>query len=104
MARPEAIDTRDVDAQFAYRAMRPGFGWLGWAASAGQPRLVPWALIVLTILSVGLLYVGVEKLALRVGRDPRVVLLVIVLPGLIRQLGRTGPEIGASALACGGRS
>lgn len=100
LARPEALSLSDVEGQFAYRAMRPAFGWLGWALSAGQPDLVPWALVALTVVSVGLLYIGVEQLALRLGRDPRVAVLVIVLPGVLRVLGRTGPEIAAAGFAC----
>lgn len=100
LSRPDALDVGDPEGQFAYRAMRPAFGWAAWALSFGQPGLVPLALITLTVLSVGLLYLGVDVIAANLGRDRRVAMAVLVLPGVILVLERTGPEIAASAFAC----
>lgn len=99
LARPEALLVED-DGQFAYRAMRPAFGWAATVLSVGQSDVVPWALITLTVSSLGLLFVGAERLTEALGRDPRVAVAVIALPGVIRLLSWTGPEIAASGCAC----
>jgi hypothetical protein len=50
LRRPEVLGTA---TEFAYRAQRPGWGYLAWALSLGQPDLAGWALILLTILACG---------------------------------------------------
>jgi hypothetical protein len=102
MQRPEVLRTDDPAASFAYRAMRPGYGWMAWAASAGQPDAVSWALLALTVASTLALAAGVLDLCESLGRDQRVALVVVVLPGVVRLLGWTGPEIAAAACACFG--
>jgi hypothetical protein len=39
--------------EFSYRAQRPVWGYLTWAASLGQARFTGWVLVALTILSCG---------------------------------------------------
>ncbi|MBS4011130.1 MAG: hypothetical protein KGZ72_10300 [Roseovarius sp.] len=101
LSRPEAIiPSGDRAGELAYRAMRPGFAWGAWALSLGRPELVPAVLIVLTAGSVAVLYEGVRRLAAALGRDPRVAAAAIMLPGVVRLLGWTGPEIAAAGAAC----
>lgn len=100
LARPEALRVGDPPSSFAYRAMRPGFGWAGFVASAGQPGAVAWALVGLTVASVGLLAVAVMDLARAAGRRVDLAALVIAIPGVLHLLSWTGPEIAAAACAC----
>lgn len=85
----------------AYRYQRPGYGWLGWLASGGQRGAVPYALIGLTVASVGVL-VGVLATALqRSGAPPFLALVVLLTPGVMADLVFIGPEVLATALGVG---
>src|SRR4051812_21773940 len=84
LRRPELV--RGGKAEQAYRFQRPLYGWIGGAASGGQARLAPWALIAMTIGSVVLL-AGVVATALAAeGRDPRWAILVALIPGVVTDL------------------
>lgn len=85
-------------ADHAYRWQRPLYGWLGWAASLGQPRWVPEALVGLTVLSAVGLTLAVGAAVRRAGGDSRWALVVVLLPGVIFNLTHVGPETFATAL------
>ena len=50
-----------------YRYMRAGFGWAAWALSLGQPQFVPYAITVVGLISVVLLFFLAWKLRQIVG-------------------------------------
>jgi hypothetical protein len=100
MARPEAL--RAPPAEYAYRWMRPLLGWLGWIWSAGHPDAVPLALIVLTVLSLGVLVGGSGLIATVLGRDAVGALGCLALPGTLVVLEWTGPEALAAGLGLAG--
>lgn len=82
----------------AYRWQRPVLGWLGWAASGGRAAVVPEALVALTVASVVALAVALARAIERAGGDGRWALLAVVLPGVLGNLTRVGPETLAAAL------
>jgi hypothetical protein len=98
LSRPEVL--RAEEPEFAYRATRPGFGWIALLTSLGQPRAVPWALILVTIGSALFLAHAIAELARALGRRPDVGALSVLLPGTLVLLAWSGPEILAAALAC----
>jgi hypothetical protein len=100
LRHPEAI--RLGPSEQAYRLQRPLFGWLGWILSAGQPGAVAWALLWLTILSVGALALVSALVCVHFGRSPLLGLLVLLAPGVTADLWRCGPEALGCALALGG--
>lgn len=57
-------------------------------------------MVLLTLLSTVALALGVARLAVASGGDAVAGILVLTLPGVVRLLGWTGPEIAAAALAC----
>jgi len=57
-------------SEFAYRAQRPVWGYLTWAASVGQSRFTGWTLVVLVILSCGAACAVVGQLLAERGRSP----------------------------------
>ena len=89
--RPELV--RGTEAEQAYRYQRQMYGWLGWLASAGQAGAVAWALIVLTAAAAVLLCVVVADWLAAAGRNPRLALLLLLLPGVLVGLTLIGPEI-----------
>ncbi len=96
VSRPEMV--RGGPDEQAYRYQRPLYGWLGWAASGGQPAAVAWALIALTVASVVVLvYAAATWLDAR-GADPRWGLAIIALPGAFVDLTWVGPEALGTAL------
>lgn len=97
---PEGI--RGPAEEQAYRLQRPLFGWLGWAASGGDPGRVASALMVLIVLSVGALG-GVAAWGCgRFGVSPLWGLLVYAAPGVLDDLFRGTPEVLGAALAGAG--
>jgi hypothetical protein len=100
MRHPEAI--RFGPSEEAYRLQRPLYGWLGWILSAGRPGTVAWALLWLTILSVGALGLVSALVSAHFGRSPLLGLLVLLAPGVLAELWRCGPEALGCALALGG--
>jgi hypothetical protein len=96
MRRPELI--RGGEAEQAYRLQRPLYGWLGWAASGGQAGLAPWALIGITIVSVGFLAAVVARFLEELGCDGRWAALIVLIPGVMTDLTWVGPEVLGTAL------
>ena len=96
LRHPEGI--RGGPNEEAYRWQRPLYGWLGWAASGGQPAAVAWALIALTILASALLAVAAALASRAAGRSPLWGLVVLAAPGVAADLIRCGPEVLATAL------
>jgi hypothetical protein len=66
-------------SEFAYRAQRPGWGYLAWALSLGQPQLAGWALILLTILACGFAVGTAGALLQRRGLNPWWALTLLVV-------------------------
>ena len=83
----------------AYRAGRPLFGWLGWAASLGDPGAVPVALLVLTGLGAMVLVAGVALAAAEEGRRADLAILAVMLPGSVALFATPGPEPLGTGLA-----
>jgi hypothetical protein len=99
--RATANDAPD-SAEAAYRAQRPLLGWLAWAASGGQPGVVPAAMLALTIGSAALLAVVAARLAGDLGRRVEAAPLVLLAPGAMVVLGWTGVELLAAGLGLAG--
>jgi hypothetical protein len=98
--RPEQV--RGSASEQAYRYQRMGYGWLGWAASGGQAEAVPWALVAVTVGSVGLLVTAAGTFLLDRGADPRLALLVAVQPAVFIDLTWIGPEVLGTTLVLAG--
>jgi hypothetical protein len=96
-SRPEVFT--DGPDEFVYRAQRPLFGLLVWAASGGQPGAVPVALLVLTCMGVGALAFASTLLADQLGRIRRYAWVTVLLPGSLLIVVILGPEPFAVALA-----
>jgi len=88
----------DGPAEFVYRAQRPMYPWLVWAASFGQPVAVPVALMVVSVLGVGLLAAAGVVLAAHEGRISRFGGLVALMPGSFYTVITFGPEALVTAL------
>lgn len=88
--------------EIAYRYQRGAYGWIGWAASAGQAEPVPWALAVVTCLSVALLVGVVADVIRRQGGPILVALVLLFTPGVITGLFFVGPEVLGTALLVAG--
>jgi hypothetical protein len=95
--RPEQV--RGPASEQAYRYQRMAYGWLGWAASGGRAEAVPWALIAVTVASVGLLVGAGGMLLIDRGADPRLALLLALQPAVFIDLTWVGPEVLGTALA-----
>jgi len=92
LARPAVIGS---SGDYAYRAQRPLWAYLGWLASLGQPALVPWALAALTICSGGAATFVLALLLLRRRLNPWWALGALVV-GVRALMGYT-PELAALA-------
>jgi hypothetical protein len=88
----------DGAGEFVYRAQRPMYGWIVWAASFGQPAAVPVALMVVSVLGVGLLAAAGVALAEHEGRLGRFGGLVALMPGAFYTVITFGPEALATGL------
>ncbi|MCU1496676.1 MAG: hypothetical protein JWM47_629 [Acidimicrobiales bacterium] len=97
---PEVI--RGGSEEQAYRLQRPLYGWVGWVASGGQPGAVAWALIAVTLVSVGLLAAATARAAMAFGGNPLWGLAILAAPGAAVDLIRCGPEALAAALTAVG--
>jgi hypothetical protein len=95
--RPEQV--RGPASEQAYRYQRMAYGWLGWAASGGRSEAAPWALIAVTVASVGMLVGAGGLLLLDRGVDPRAALLLALQPAVFIDLTWIGPEVLGTALA-----
>jgi hypothetical protein len=90
LSHPEVF--HDGTKEFVYRAQRPLFGWLVWAASFGQPDLVAGAEVAMTCLGIGFLAATSVLLADRLGRVRRYGALTVLLPGSLLVGLILGPE------------
>lgn len=88
----------DGSGEFVYRAQRPMYGWLVWAASFGQAAAVPVALMAVSVLGVGVLAASGVVLAAHEGRIPRFGALVALMPGSFYTIMTFGPEALATGL------
>ena len=100
LRRPELI--RGGPAQQAYRFQRPLSGWLGWVASGGQGGAAPWALLVISALSVMALAGVTGRICVRNGRSAAWGLLVPLFPGAFTDMTWVGPEALATTLVLAG--
>lgn len=100
LRRPEMI--RGGPEEQAYRLQRPLYGWLGWAASGGQPDAVPVAVVVVTVASVVALVAGAAWTLARRGAEPALALVLVVAPGALADLRRVGPEALGALLVLAG--
>jgi hypothetical protein len=69
--------------QPAYRYGHPLHGWLAGLLSVGQPRGVPVALLLLSLIGMALAAWAISRLAGRFGRSPWSGLVVAASPGLL---------------------
>jgi len=68
----------------AYRYGHPGYGWLGFIASAGgQPRAVPYALLFVSLLGMGVAGWAAAVLAVELGMSAWWGLSIALNPGLL---------------------
>ncbi len=68
----------------SYHYGHPGYGWLGWVVSGGgQPRAVPYALLVVSLLGLAVAGAGASVLARDLGLSPWWGLSVALNPGLL---------------------
>ncbi len=79
--------------EFVYRAQRPLPGWLIWALSAGRPALVPFALIGVTCVGMGVLVWAAVRTAAAFGRRAEQGALVGLLPGAVFTVLYLGPDL-----------
>jgi hypothetical protein len=86
----------------ALRASRIGYGALAWAASFGDPDLVPWSLLGINVLAAGALGAAGGILARRLGRHAAWGATLALWPGFAYTLSLDTAELVASALAMGG--
>jgi hypothetical protein len=67
----------------SYRYGHPGFGWLGWLASAGQARALPDALLAVALACAAIAGAAAALLAAELGLSPLWGLVVAFDPGLV---------------------
>jgi len=86
----------------AYRYGHAGYGWLAWLASAGQPRAIPVALLVLGLAGAGVAAFAGSSLARNFGWSGWWGLLVALSPGLVFAITvDTAEPVAAAFLALG---
>jgi hypothetical protein len=66
-----------------YRYEHPGFGWLGWLLSAGQPSALPLALLLAALVCAAVAGGAASLLAADLGLSPWWGLTVALNPGLV---------------------
>jgi hypothetical protein len=66
-----------------YRYEHPGFGWLGWLLSAGQPSALPLALLLAALVCAAAAGGAASLLAADLGLSPWWGLVVALNPGLV---------------------
>lgn len=107
LARPEMFAGQTADSavgvEAAYRAQRPLLGYLAWLGSFGQPGLVNYALLALSILgSAAMAATVAHYLYIRGAKVPALGMVTLVLPGAVLAASWMGPEALGVALAIGG--
>lgn len=88
--------------QGAYRYGHPLFGWLGSIVSLGQPRFIPVALLVSSLLGMALAGWSLSRLAAGLGGSPWLGLGVTLLPGLLSASSVLTPEPVCAGLVLSG--
>jgi hypothetical protein len=86
----------------ALRNARWGYGALAWAASGGDPDLVPWSLVALNVMAAGALGAVGGGLARHAGRHAGWGVLFVLWPGFAYSLSLDTSELVATTLALGG--
>lgn len=80
LATGEAHEVIDLAS---HRYGHPGYGWLGWLASFGNPGLVPQALLVLSLVGMGVAAFLTSLISRDLGLGPWGGAVVALNPGLI---------------------
>ena len=80
LARGDAHGLIDLAS---HRYGHPGYGWLGWVASAGNPQWVPQALLLLSLLGVAVAAYVTSLIAVHLGATPWAGLIAALNPGLV---------------------
>lgn len=89
----------DLIDKAAYRYGHPGYGWLAWLLSFGQPRLVPLALLVIGLASIATAAAATSLLSKALGWSAWGGLVVPFNPGLVYAVtADTSEPVGAAAL------
>jgi hypothetical protein len=104
-AEPFATEERVEGVEFdlpALRASRIGYGALAWAASFGDPDLLPWSLLAVNVVAAGALGAAAGALAQHLGRHAAWGLALVLWPGFAYTLSLDTAELVASAFAVGG--
>ena len=102
---PWSTDGRVAGVQYdlpALRNARWGYGALAWAASGGDPDLVPWALIGLNVAAAAAVGAIGGGLARTAKRHAGWGLLLVLWPGFAYSLSLDTSELVASAFVLGG--
>ncbi|GIU84896.1 MAG: hypothetical protein KatS3mg008_1671 [Acidimicrobiales bacterium] len=89
-SRPERFFGDSVE--FVYRAQRPLIGWIVWALSLGNRRLVPYSLAAVTVLSAGALTWATFLLARGTRREDHWAPLVAAMPGVMLSVVILSPD------------
>jgi hypothetical protein len=84
------------------RNARWGYGALAWVASAGDPDLVPWALIAINVAAAAAVGAVGGGLARSAGRHAAWGVLFVLWPGFAYSLSLDTSELMAAALLLGG--
>jgi hypothetical protein len=95
-------DAYGIHLDLGVRRARIGYPALAWAASAGQPGGVPWALIALNLASVAVLAFLGGLAARESGRHALWGLLVVAFPGFVFTVARDLSEVLAATLVLAG--
>ena len=104
-ADPTELDTDrhlGVEIDSSMRVQRIGYPWLAWAASLGQLRLVPWSLVLVNVLAIGVLGAVGSVFALEAGRSRWLGLVFAGVPGFVFTLARDLTELAAGATLVAG--
>jgi hypothetical protein len=80
VATGEAHELIDLPA---HRYGHPGYGWMAWVASAGNPQWVPQALLLLSLAGVALAAYLTSLIAVHLGATPWAGLIAALNPGLV---------------------
>lgn len=104
-AKPLSGDRQVEGVRFdlpALRASRVGYGALAWAASFGDPDLLPWSLLAVNVLAAGALGLAAGALVQSFGRHAAWGLALVLWPGFAYTLSLDTAELVASALGIAG--
>jgi hypothetical protein len=86
----------------SYRYSHPGFAWLAWLASAGQPRVLPDAMLAVALACAGIAGAAASLLAADLRLSPWTGLAVALNPGMVFSVTvLTSEPAGVAALLVG---